>query len=397
MTLPRIWLSPPHVGTREEELVDDAFRSNWIAPLGPHVDAFEAELCAVTGAKYAAALSSGTAAIHLALILLGVERDDVVVCQDLTFSGTVNPIVYLGAKPIFVDSERETWNIDPDLLRSAVRDAVAARKKPKAIIPVHLYGMPARMEDVRAIAAEFEIPVIEDAAEALGSTLNGVPCGSLGDIGILSFNGNKIVTTSGGGALLSNRKDWVDKARFLASQARDAAPHYQHSEIGYNYRLSNVLAAIGRGQLSTLNERVAARRRNFDRYREFFHDISGVSFVPEPPGMRSNRWLTTIQVDPVAANGVTRETVRLALEKANIESRPLWKPMHMQPVFREYASVGGSVAESLFERGLCLPSGSNLQDEDFDRIFSALRTVFQEPAQERAQPKSALSTTALSR
>ena len=397
MTLPRIWLSPPHVGSRERQLVDDAFRSNWIAPLGPHVEAFEAELCAATGAKYAAALSSGTAAIHLALILLGVERDDLVMCQDLTFSGTVNPIVYLGAKPVFIDSERDTWNMDPAQLRSAVRDAVARRKKPRAIIPVHLYGMPAQMDEVRAIASEFEIPVIEDAAEALGSTINGRPCGSIGDIGILSFNGNKIVTTSGGGALLSNRKVWVDKARFLASQARDAAPHYQHSEIGYNYRLSNVLAAIGRGQLSTLSERVAARRSNFDRYREFFRDVPGVALVPEPTGMRSNRWLTTIQLDPAKTSGVTRETVRLALEKENIESRPLWKPMHMQPVFREYTSVGGSVAESLFESGLCLPSGSNLGDEDFDRIFRALGSIFHEPRRKRAESKSALSTTALSR
>jgi dTDP-4-amino-4,6-dideoxygalactose transaminase len=393
VTLPRIWLSPPDVGAREQEMVADAFRSNWIAPLGPHVDGFEAELCEVTGAKYAAALSSGTAAIHIALILLGVERDDVVICQDLTFSGTVNPIVYLGARPVFIDSEKETWNMDPELLREAVRDSIARGKKPKAIIPVHLYGMPAKMHEVNAIAREFGMPVIEDAAEALGSRFDGDPCGDLGDIGILSFNGNKIVTTSGGGALLSDRKDLVDKARFLATQARDPAPHYQHSQIGYNYRMSNVLAAIGRGQLSTLEQRVQARRANFERYRDFFRDIEGVTLLEEPRGSRSNRWLTTIQVDPSHTGGLTRKTVRLALEQQNIEARPLWKPMHMQPVFEPYPSFGGSVAERLFDRGLCLPSGSNLRDEDFDRILSALSNVFHSPRDRSSSRKAPASST----
>jgi dTDP-4-amino-4,6-dideoxygalactose transaminase len=373
MTPPKIWLSPPHIGSAELELVQDAFRSNWIAPLGPHVDAFEAELAAVTRTAHAAALSSGTAAIHLALILLGVERGDTVVCQDLTFSGTVNPVAYLGATPIFIDSEPDTWNMDPVQLRVAIVDGVRRNAKPKAIIPVHLYGMPAKMTEITAIAAEYDIPIIEDAAEALGSVFKGAPCGCLGDIGILSFNGNKIVTTSGGGALLSNDRGRIERARFLASQARDAAPHYQHSQIGYNYRMSNVLAAIGRGQLQALDDRVAARRTNFARYQEFFEDFEGVTMLREPSAdYYSNRWLTSIVVDPNLTGGITRETFRLALADENIEARPLWKPMHMQPVFERYPYFGSGVSEHLFEQGLCLPSGSNLTEADFARITQVL-------------------------
>jgi dTDP-4-amino-4,6-dideoxygalactose transaminase len=372
---PRIWLSPPHLGSAEEALVHDAFRSNWVAPLGPHVDAFEAELSAVTGAAHTAVLSSGTAAIHLALVILGVERGDWVFCQSLTFSGTANPIAYLGATPVFIDSETDTWNMDPDALREAVRHALKQNKKPKAIIPVHLYGMPARMTEILAIAREFEIPVVEDAAEALGSSIDGQPCGSMGDIGILSFNGNKIITTSGGGALLSNRVDWVEEARFLGSQARDPGPHYQHSHIGYNYRLSNILAAIGRGQLQTLSARVAARRANFNRYRAFFREYEGISTQPEGPTVRSNRWLTTILVDSEKTGGVTRETIRLALAADNIDARPLWKPMHEQPVFASAPSFGGDVSARLFQQGLCLPSGSNLSDEEFSRVSATLNRV----------------------
>ncbi len=360
--------------------MQDAFRSNWIAPLGPHVDAFEAELCTATGASHAVALSSGTAAIHLALILLGVEADDLVLCQSFTFSGTVNPVAYLGAKPVFIDSEAETWNMDPGALKSAIRDALARNKKPKAIIPVHLYGMPAKMTEILAIAREFEIPVVEDAAEALGSSLDGRPCGGLADIGILSFNGNKIITTSGGGALIANRREWVDQARFLATQARDDAPHYQHSQIGYNYRMSNVLAAIGRGQLQTLGCRVETRRATFERYRSFLSEFDGVSLLAEPtPAYVSNRWLTTILVDPKRARGITREHIRLALAADNIEARPLWKPMHLQPVFSSASYFGARISERLFEQGLCLPSGSNLTDDDFARITRVLRQTLESP------------------
>lgn len=377
MTPSRIWLSSPHMGSAEAELVQDAFRSNWIAPLGPHVDGFEAELCGTTGLSHALAVSSGTAAIHLALIVLGVGRGDWVLCQSFTFAGTVNPVAYLGAIPVLVDSEPDTWNMDPVALRAAIEDGLARGIKPKAIMPVHLYGMPAKMTEILAIAREFEIPVIEDAAEALGSSYDGRPCGSFGDVAVLSFNGNKIVTTSGGGALLSNRAGLIDEARFLSHQARDPAPHYQHSRIGYNYRLSNVLAAIGRGQLMVLADRVAARRANFSRYRAFFSEIAGVSVLSEPSAhMRSNRWLTTIMVDPELTDGITRETVRLALDELNIESRPLWKPMHLQPVFAEVPYFGDRLSERLFQHGLCLPSGSNLTEEEFERIFDALSSLF---------------------
>jgi dTDP-4-amino-4,6-dideoxygalactose transaminase len=369
----RIWLSPPHMSGEEQALVNDAFRSNWIAPLGPHVDAFERELATVTRTRHAAALSSGTAAIHLALHVLGVQPGDWVLCQSFTFAGTVNPVRYVGAVPVLVGSEPSTWNMDPEALRDAILAARSRQVRPSAIIPVHLYGMPAQMNELLAVAREFEIPVIEDAAEALGSTLGARPCGGFGDLSILSFNGNKIITTSGGGALLSDREDWIARARFLATQARDPAPHYEHTEIGYNYRLSNVLAAIGRGQLGALEERVAARRANFERYRSFFASYPTVRLLEEPtPDYASNRWLTTILVDADGSNSVTADNLRVALSAADIEARPLWKPMHLQPVFRDAPYFGNDLAERLFTTGLCLPSGSSLGASEFERIFDVL-------------------------
>lgn len=367
----KIWLSSPHMGGKEQEYVKDAFDTNWIAPLGPHVDNFEKVLAAYTGVTAAAALSSGTSAIHLALIMLGVERGDEVACQSFTFSASANPIVYQGANPVFVDSESDTWNMSPHYLRMAIKDRLSKGKKLKAIIPVHLYGMPSNMKEIMAIADEYGIPVIEDAAEALGSSIDGKPCGSFGKIGILSFNGNKIITTSGGGALVSDDDNLVKKARFLATQARDNAPHYQHSVIGYNYRMSNVCAAIGRGQMEVLNERVAKRRSNFEWYKAALGNVNGISFLNEPEGFYSNRWLTTILVDKKGF-GKDREQIRISLEKENIESRPLWKPMHLQPVFETAMYFGENVAEKLFEDGLCLPSGSNLQSDQLQRIVDIM-------------------------
>lgn len=372
----KIWLSSPHMGKSEFEFVKDAFDTNWIAPLGPHVNGFEDDLSSFTGSPHVAALSSGTSAIHLALILLGVGYGDEVICQSFTFSASANPIVYQGAIPIFIDSEPDSWNMDPDLLREAIIDRLGKGKKVKAIIPVHLYGMPAKMQEIMAIANEFNIPVIEDAAEALGSTLNGKPCGTFGDFGVLSFNGNKIITTSGGGALISSNGEGIAKARFLATQARDAAPHYQHSHIGYNYRMSNVCAAIGRGQMEVISDRVNARRKNFDWYQRRLSSQIGISFQSESMGSFSNRWLTAIILDPKDCNGKSREDLRLWLEEDNIESRPLWKPMHLQPVFENVPRYTNGVSESLFERGLCLPSGSNLTDVDLQRIESKLNSFF---------------------
>jgi dTDP-4-amino-4,6-dideoxygalactose transaminase len=363
------------MGGREQVYVQEAFDTNWIAPLGPHVDGFENDLASFTGTAAAAALSSGTAAIHLALILLDVKAGDEVLCQSFTFSASANPIVYQGATPVFVDSETDSWNMCPIHLRTAITDRLAKGKKPKAIIPVHLYGMPAKMKEILAIANEFNIPVIEDAAEALGSSIEGKPCGSFGAMGVLSFNGNKIITTSGGGALVSNNIQFIQKARFLATQARDAAPHYQHSHIGYNYRMSNVAAGIGRGQMEVLNERVAQRRANFEFYKNALAQLSGISFLTEPAGYFSNRWLTTILVNPVLTGGISREDIRLALEKENIESRPLWKPMHLQPVFTACPFYGDGTSERLFEQGLCLPSGSNLSVNDLQRVAGIIQKV----------------------
>lgn len=375
MTRPKIWLSSPHMCGKEFEYVTEAFDTNWIAPLGPHVDGFEKDLCNFTHSENAAALSSGTAAIHLALILLGIEQGDEVICQSFTFSASANPIIYQLATPIFIDSETDTWNMCPTQLRKAIEDRIAKGKKPKAIIPVHLYGMPAKMNEILAIANEFNIPVIEDAAEGLGSTIDNKACGTFGELGILSFNGNKIITTSGGGALISNKQEYISKARFLATQARDTAPHYQHSHIGFNYRMSNVCAAIGRGQMTVLQDRVNQRRHNFDLYLKNLNNVDGITFVNEPSGYYSNRWLSTILVDPTKTNGITREDIRLALEKENIESRPLWKPMHLQPIFEKYPFYGTGVAEQLFNNGLCLPSGSNLSNEDLLSVVQIIKNT----------------------
>jgi dTDP-4-amino-4,6-dideoxygalactose transaminase len=383
----RIWLSPPHIDGNELKYVNEAFSSNWIAPLGPNVDMFEEDLMKYTGAGFAAALNSGTAAIHLGLINLGVKQGDVVLCQSLTFTATANPVVYTGATPVFIDSEPESWNMCPEQLAKAIEACLGGTLAinnrpvmksiiPKAIIPVHLYGMPARMRDIISIADKYNIPVLEDAAEALGSRYYGKPCGSLATMGVLSFNGNKIITTSGGGALLSDNEEYIARARFLATQARDHMPHYQHSEIGYNYRMSNILAGIGRGQMEVLDDRVEKRRGNNRIYREILKNTEGVSFLDEPEGCHSNYWLTTILVDPEKTGGITREHVRLALEKDNIEARPLWKPMHLQPVFANAPYFGGGVSNYLFNNGLCLPSGSSLTANDFERISMVLSSVF---------------------
>jgi dTDP-4-amino-4,6-dideoxygalactose transaminase len=380
MTCTKIWLSSPHIGTNELHYVNEAFATNWIAPLGPHVNAFEQALQEQTQTKHAAALSSGTSAIHIALILLGVKTGDTVFCQSITFSASANPIAYQGAKSVFIDSEKDTWNMDPDLLKTALQEAKQNGNLPKAIIPVHLYGMPAKMSEIISIANEYGVPVIEDAAEALGANINAKPCGSFGTFGVLSFNGNKIITTSGGGALLSEDAEMIEKARFLSTQARDVAPHYQHTHIGYNYRMSNVLAGIGRGQIEVLNERVAARRTNFEKYLKYFSKYNNqgfeIQFQEEPEGYFSNRWLTCIVVDPAKNKGLSREVIRLAMDTENIETRPLWKPMHQQPVFAGSKSYLNGVSDNLFENGLCLPSGSNLTDEEFTRIFDCLDTIF---------------------
>jgi len=374
----KIWLSSPHMGQQEFPFVKETFDTNWIAPLGPMVNGFENDLEHFTGAKYAAALSSGTAALHLALIMLGVGPGDEVICQSLTFSASANPIVYQGAVPVFIDSEEDTWNMCPALLEEAITDRISKGKLPKAIIAVHIYGMPAKMEEIVAIANKYGIPVIEDAAEALGSKLNNQPAGTFGVMGILSFNGNKIITTSGGGALLSNDEHLITKARFLATQARDAAPHYQHSDIGYNYRMSNVCAAIGRGQMLVLNERVKQRRAVYEFYVKEFAELPGIEFLSEPEGCFSNRWLTAVLVDPEKNNGITREAIRIALEKDNVESRPLWKPMHLQPVFENSPCYLNGVSETLFNNGLCLPSGSNLSTEDLRRVADNIKQCFAE-------------------
>lgn len=371
----KIWLSSPHMGGTEQKYVNEAFETNWIAPLGPNVNGFERDLSAYTKVKYASALSSGTAAIHLALILLGVKSGDEVICQSMTFSASANPIAYLGAVPVFVDSEKLTWNMCPESLLEAIKSRIAKGKKPKAIIPVHLYGMPAQMDRIMAIANEYGIPVVEDAAEALGASLNGKPMGGFGTMGVLSFNGNKIITTSGGGALISNNETLIKKSRFLATQSRDDAPHYQHSEIGYNYRMSNIAAGIGRGQMEVLDKHVARRRANFEAYKKAFSNIEGIKFAEEQEGSFSNRWLTAILVDPSLFSGVDREALRLELSKDNIESRPLWKPMHLQPVFADCPYYGGTVSEELFSKGLCLPSGSNLTDNDLERVINGIMST----------------------
>lgn len=369
----KIWLSSPHMGGNELKYIHEAFEANWVAPLGPNVNAFEQDLEQFLGGEVkVAALSAGTAALHLALIECGVGHGDEVICQSMTFSASANPIVYQGATPVFVDSEPDTWNICPVALREAIEDRIAKGKKPKAIVAVHLYGMPFNVEEVLGIAKEFDIPLIEDAAEALGSTYKGKACGTFGRFGVLSFNGNKIITTSGGGALVCHTQEDKDKAVFLSTQARDNAPHYQHSHIGYNYRMSNICAGIGRGQMEVLKDRVKARRAMHDFYKELFAGVQGVRVFSEPDEKYfANHWLSAIVIEPEEA-GFTREELRLALLEENIESRPLWKPMHLQPIFADAPYYGGKVAEDLFDKGLCLPSGSNLTDEDRARIKATI-------------------------
>jgi dTDP-4-amino-4,6-dideoxygalactose transaminase len=378
MSNTKIWLSSPHMGGNEQHFVQEAFDTNWVAPLGPNVTGFEEDLEQyMKNSSHVAALSSGTAAIHLGLILLGVKAGDEVICQSFTFSASANPILYQGAVPVFIDSESDTWNLCPFALEEAIKDRIAHGSKPKAIIAVHLYGMPYKADEIKAVADNYQIPVLEDSAEALGSTYKGQKCGTFGTIGILSFNGNKIITTSGGGALVANDKAIKEKAIFLATQARDNAPHYQHSEIGYNYRLSNISAGIGRGQMQVLDSHIAKRRAMHDFYVALFADIEGVTVFSEPTtDYFANHWLTAITVVPDTTTGITRETLRLALESENIESRPLWKPMHMQPIFSKYRYFGKNVAEQLFENGLCLPSGSNLTENDRIRIKAAIHRVF---------------------
>lgn len=361
----------------EQKYINEAFDENWIAPLGPNVDGFEKELGNYLGMPHVAALSSGTSAIHLALVLLGVEAGDEVICSSFTFSGSANPIAYQKAIPIFVDSEKDTWNMDPNLLEDAIKDRIAKGKKPKAIIMVHLYGMPARITEIAAIGAKYEIPIIEDAAEALGSKYCGKTCGSFGEMSILSFNGNKIITTSGGGALISKNEEYIVKARFLATQARDSAPYYLHSQIGYNYRMSNIVAGIGRGQLEVLDDRVEKRREGFKFYKEIFQNMEGIGFLEEPDSdFYSNYWLTTVVIDKQKTAGIDAESLRLAMEKENIECRHLWKPMHTQPVFKDYPKFVNGTSESLFNVGLCLPSGSNLMQEDKNRIEEVVKQLF---------------------
>jgi len=369
----RIYLSPPDVGPDEQALVAEAFASNWIAPLGPHVDAFEREFAAKVGAAHAVALSSGTAALHLALRMVGVGVGDEVLCSTLTFVASANPILYEGATPIFLDCERESWNLDPNVLEDALR--ARSNRKPKALVLVHLYGQSANLDPILKLCAEHGITVIEDAAEALGATYHGKPVGTRSFAGVFSFNGNKIITTSGGGMLVTEDAAMAQRARFLATQARDPAPHYQHSQVGFNYRLSNVLAAIGRGQLRHLDEKVDHRRANFEFYQKTLSDLPGVHFMPEAAWGRSNRWLTCLTIDPALA-GTDREKVRLALDQENIEARPVWKPLHAQPLFAQAPRFGGQVAEDLFAHGLCLPSGSNLSVEDRARVAALVRQCF---------------------
>ena len=369
LTQTKIYLSSPHMGGSEQSFVNEAFDTNWVAPLGPNVDGFETDIQAYLGNECeVAVLSSGTAAIHLALQLLDVSKDDEVLCQSFTFSASANPILYQGATPVFIDSEPDTWNMSPDLLEVAIKDRIAKHKKPKAIVAVHLYGMPYKAKELNAIAKKYDIPVVEDSAEALGSTYFDRACGTLADLGILSFNGNKIITTSGGGALVTHDKALKNKAVFLSTQARDNAPHYEHSSIGFNYRMSNVLAGIGRGQMEVLDARVAARRRNHAFYKDRLACYKNISFLNEPEGFFSNRWLTCITTDSYAM----REAIRHTLLADDIESRPLWKPMHKQPLFKDCLHFTDGTSEALFDKGLCLPSGSNLSTEDLERIVTLI-------------------------
>jgi dTDP-4-amino-4,6-dideoxygalactose transaminase len=377
MMIKPILLSTPHLGEQELKFVQEAFDTNWIAPVGPNVDAFEQEFCKLVGSKYAAAVSSGTAALHLALRLIGVNKEDEVLCSTLTFIASANPIIYQGAKPVFIDSEQSSWNMNPDLLREALEKKARQGRLPKAVILVHLYGQSADIDPILEACNEYEVPLIEDAAEALGASYKGKTPGTLGKIGIYSFNGNKIITTSGGGMLVSEDSQIIEKAKFLATQARDAAPHYQHSATGYNYRLSNVLAGIGRGQLIVLEDRVKARRKNFKTYKEALGDLPGIEFMPEASFGKSTHWLTCLTINPEKF-GKTREEVRLFLLEKKIESRPVWKPLHLQPIFAACESINGNIAKELFNTGLCLPSGSNLTKEDLDRVIQSIKQCYQD-------------------
>ena len=380
----RIWLSLAHMSGREQEFIQEAFDTNWVVPLGPNVNAFEESLRDFligngnfqieNKRKRIVALSAGTAALHLGLILSGVQPGDEVICQSFTFAASANPIAYLEATPVFVDSEKETWNMDPVLLEEAIKDRLEKTGRlPKAIIPVHLYGMPVKMDEVMEVANRYGIPVLEDSAEALGSEYKGRKCGTFGEYGVLSFNGNKMITTSGGGALICPNEEKAKRALFYATQAREQAPHYQHEKIGYNYRMSNICAGIGRGQMFVLDEHVARRREIHDLYVKLLNGVKGVKVMCQPEGedFNSNYWLTCITVDPEEA-GFTREDVRLALDEDNIESRPLWKPMHLQPVFKNAPFYGNGTSERLFEIGLCLPSGPTLTDEDVERVVKVI-------------------------
>ncbi|RTY91091.1 pyridoxal phosphate-dependent aminotransferase [Flavobacterium sp. RSP46] len=378
MSKNRIFLSLSQRSGFEERYIQEALATHWITTGGPHVDAFEQALeNYLRNETHVGALSSGTAAIHLGLILLGVQAGDEVLCQSMTFSASANPILYQGAIPVFIDSETDTWNLCPTALEEAIVDRIATGKTPKAIIAVHLYGVPYKIDEIRTIADKYGIPILEDSAEALGSSYKGQKCGTFGDIGVLSFNGNKIITTSGGGAIVTRTKELKDRAVFFATQSRDDAPHYQHSEIGYNYRMSNICAGIGRGQMEVLDDHVALRRKMHAFYVDLFSDIAAVTVFTVPNSdYFANYWLSSIVVEPDAAKGINREALRLAFEQANIECRPLWKPMHLQPIFEKYPYYGSTVAETLFEKGLCLPSGSNLTNEDRERIAGVVRRVF---------------------
>jgi pyridoxal phosphate-dependent aminotransferase EpsN len=368
----RIYLSPPHLDGREKELMIEAYESNWITTLGPQVDAFEEEICAMTKIGHAAALSSGTAALHLALLMLGLGVGDEVICSDLTFAASANAITYVGSSPVFIDSDFATWNMAQGLLDEELRHCEKKGRLPKAVVIVDLYGQCADYKPLLEICANYGLPVIEDAAEALGASYKGEAAGKFGVMGIYSFNGNKIITTSGGGMLVSDNPDYVRRAKFLSTQARDPAPHYQHSHIGYNYRLSNLLAAVGRGQLARLEAKIARRKQIKSFYKNALGGIPGIEFMPDAGYGEPNHWLTVILIMSELF-GVDRETVRLALEAENIEARPVWKPMHMQPVFRTCRKRGGEVAEEIFRNGLCLPSGSNLSTDDLDRIVSIIK------------------------
>ena len=372
--LPRIFLSPPHMGTDEAAFVTEAFDTNWVAPVGPHVDAFEAEFAEYVGAKHAVALSSGTAALHLALRDHGIGPGDEVLVSDLTFCASVNPILYEGGTPVFVDSERESWNVDPNLVEDAFRARASGGKQFKAFVPVHLYGQTVDMDPIVSLCEQYGVTIIEDAAEALGATYKGKSPGIFGRAGIFSFNGNKIITTSGGGMLVTDRAETAQHVKKMATQARDQAPHYEHSEIGFNYRLSNLLAGVGRGQLRVLDERVDARRAVFDAYVDALGDLPGVEFMPEAPWGRNTRWLTCLTLQPDAF-GATPEEVRLALEAVNAEARPVWKPMHLQPIYKDYEFIGGDVSSDLFARGLCLPSGSSMSPADIARVVDTVAST----------------------